>query len=98
MGLYRGAAEDECVRRSQASARAHGNTVSLRIQTRGGGEGGLSRSEPNLSARKFAVSPPGERLLAAGMAVTVADRVEHWTRQPAVDPQPSGVFFSQGLP
>ena len=97
MDLYRGTAEGEYVRWRKASAHA-GNTVSLTIQTRGGGEGGLSRSEPSLSTRKFAVSPAGERLLAAGMSVTVADRVEHLTRQPAVDPQPSGVFFSQGLP
>lgn len=73
----------------------HGNRLQSRIQTRGGGDGGLSERELALSVPKVALcAGDGRRTIPDGVGVT-AEKLEHFSMQPAKSAQSPFACLSQ---
>jgi hypothetical protein len=73
----------------------HGNRLQSRIQTRGGGEGGMSERELAVSGVRVNLSAGDERSTIAEGISTTAVAFEHFSPQPAKSAQSPFACLSQ---
>ena len=75
-----------------------GGTTLMRVQTRGGGRGGLSDEELKLWITSADVSVGNSVRLTAEGPTTAPEKLKHLSAHPAIEPQSLVVLLSQGLP
>ena len=82
----------------RAGGLTRGGTTSVRVQTRGGGRGGLSDRETTLEIRGSDLSEDAMAGARTDGFTSAPTTLKHLSTHPADDPQSPGPRLSQGVP
>jgi len=86
------------VPRRREQALTPGGTTSLRVQTRGGGRGGLTDGDLTISATRIDCGKGDATSVRPDGATVEAEKLEHLSMHPAIAPQSWDICFSHSLP